>query len=209
MHRHHRCSYRYGHKHLHGLLQPRVCLQRDRPIRPRYSGLRPCHRPEPQYADAYGNRGFAYAGKGQYDRTIQDYDRAIALNPNFGEAYYARGIVYDEKGQYDSAIQELDRAIALNPKYADAYNNRGFVYEEKGQYDRAIQDFDRAIALNPNLAEAYINRGGTYSKKGKYDRAIQDFDRAIALNFRPSGRLWDLFPTSSEYEQSANAQKSC
>jgi tetratricopeptide (TPR) repeat protein len=35
----------------------------------------------PTYAEAYYNRGIAWADKGDYDRGIADYTRAIELNP--------------------------------------------------------------------------------------------------------------------------------
>lgn len=45
----------------------------------------------PNLAEAYRDRGVAYAGKYDYDRAIADYDRALALNPNYAEAYLSRG----------------------------------------------------------------------------------------------------------------------
>src|SRR3990167_8365577 len=37
---------------------------------------------DPNLAQAYNNRGLAYADKGQNDRAIEDFNRAIALDPN-------------------------------------------------------------------------------------------------------------------------------
>ncbi len=45
-------------------------------------------------ADAYYNRGIAYHKKGQYNRAIQDYDKAIEINPQYADAYNNRGVVY-------------------------------------------------------------------------------------------------------------------
>jgi tetratricopeptide (TPR) repeat protein len=84
---------------------------------------------------------------GQHDRAIEDYNKAIALNPNYAEAYYNRGNAYYFKGQYDRAIEEFNKAIALNPNDATAYNNRGLAYGKKGHYDRAISDFQRACDM--------------------------------------------------------------
>jgi Tfp pilus assembly protein PilF len=36
-------------------------------------------RHDPNYADAYESRGRAYAARGDQDRAIVDYDKAIAL----------------------------------------------------------------------------------------------------------------------------------
>ncbi len=54
--------------------------------------------------------------KGEYDRAIADYDKAIALKPKYADFYNNRGIAYDKKGEYDRAIADYDKAIALNPK---------------------------------------------------------------------------------------------
>jgi len=36
---------------------------------------------DPNYADAYTNRGFAYYIRGQYEKAVQDYDQAVWLDP--------------------------------------------------------------------------------------------------------------------------------
>ena len=36
----------------------------------------------------------AYGDKGEYDRAIEDYNKAIALNPDLSDAYYNRGMVW-------------------------------------------------------------------------------------------------------------------
>jgi len=136
---------------------------------------------DPDFAEAYSNRGSAYADKGDLDHAIADYDQAIALKPDFAKAYYNRGVTYDEKGDLDHAIADYDQAIALKPDYADAYNNRGVDYAAKGDLDHAIADFDQAIALKPDFAMAYNNRGSAYGEKGDLDHAIADCDQAIAL----------------------------
>ena len=45
----------------------------------------------PDYADAYYNRGNAKSKLGQHFAAIADYDIAIRLNPDDAGAYYNRG----------------------------------------------------------------------------------------------------------------------
>jgi tetratricopeptide (TPR) repeat protein len=136
----------------------------------------------PQYADAYSNRGNAYYDKRNYDQAIEDYSKAIELNPQYAIAYYNRGNAYYNKRNYDQAIEDYSKAIELNPQYADAYSNRGNAYYDKRNYDQAIEDYSKAIELNPQYAIAYYNRGLAYYNKRNYDQAIEDYSKAIELN---------------------------
>ena len=60
---------------------------------------------------AYRNRGVAYNRKGEYDRTIADFDDGIRLNPNYAKAYNDRGVVYASKRDYARAIADYDQAL--------------------------------------------------------------------------------------------------
>jgi tetratricopeptide (TPR) repeat protein len=64
-------------------------------------------------AGAYTNRGDAYNHKGQYDRAIEDYNKAIQLNPNLAVAYNNRGVAYADKGQYGKAISDFQKACDM------------------------------------------------------------------------------------------------
>jgi tetratricopeptide (TPR) repeat protein len=141
-----------------------------------------CIRLKPDAANAYYNRGTAYAkGLGQYHRAIQDYNEAIRLKPDNAEAFNNRGVAYGNLGQYHRAIEDFDKAFRLKPDYAMAYYNRGRAYCDLGQYQRAIEDFDKAIRLNPDYSDAFNNRGTAYKSLGQQQRAIQDYNEVIRL----------------------------
>jgi len=135
---------------------------------------------------AYYNRGLAYNQKGDPDRAIADFNKAIELNPNFAVAYGMRGVAYDHKGDPDRAIADYSKAIELDPNLALFYGERGIDYNQTGDPDRAIADFNKVIELNPNFAPAYGARGSAYETKGDPDRAIADYRKATELGFAPS-----------------------
>src|SRR3989338_1360137 len=133
-------------------------------------------------ANEWFNKGYEYDLKKDYDKAIEAYTSAIALDPNDAFAYNNRGNAYADKGQHDRAIEDYNKVIALDPNDALAYNNRGIAYGKKGQHDRAIEDYNKVIALDPNDALAYNNRGIAYGEKGQHDRAIEDYNKVIALD---------------------------
>ena len=140
----------------------------------------------PNYADAYNNRGVTYVEKGNLDHAIEDFNTAIDLKPNYA-AYNNRGLAYDKKGEFNRAIEDYTKVIDLNPNYTETYNSRGNAYDKKGEFDKAIEDFNTAILLNPDYANAYSNRGRTHGSKGEFDKAMIDFGKAIKLDPKLAG----------------------
>ena len=126
-------------------------------------------------------RGLSAEDKGELDKAIQNYDKAIELKPDFFGAYNNRGVAYGGKRDFDTAIKDFTTAIELKPDLFGAYNNRGNAYVKKGDFDTAIQDFTTAIEIKPDYADAYNNRGNAYGEKRDFDTAIQDYDKAIEL----------------------------
>jgi tetratricopeptide (TPR) repeat protein len=130
---------------------------------------------------AYKNRGGAYRDLGNYEQAIEDYGRAIEINPGYADAYFNRGVAYNGLGNYEQAIEDFNRAIEIKPDFAYAYYNRGVVYNGIGNYRQAIDDFGRAMKMKAVYADTYYNRGLAYAHIGNYDQAIEDFNRAIEI----------------------------
>jgi len=134
------------------------------------------------FSFAYNNFGIFYYYLGEYHKAIDDYTKAIQLNPNYTDAYYSRGIAYYNLKQYKKAIFDYTHVILLDSNYISAYMNRGNAYNNSGQYEKAITDYTQAIQLNPNDVSIYINRGNAYTNLEEYEKAIADYTYAIQLN---------------------------
>ena len=76
------------------------------------------------YGNAYFNRGSAFATKGDHNRAIADFTKAIEITPQNADLFYSRGLVHRAKGEISEAIADYTRAIELNPRHAAAYNSR-------------------------------------------------------------------------------------
>jgi tetratricopeptide (TPR) repeat protein len=102
-----------------------------------------------QVGDAYINRGQHYYEQKEYDKAIEDFNRAIPLKPKWLEmAYGNRGNAYYAKGEDDKAIDSYDKAIAMDAKYTAALTARGLLYEKAGAIERAKADYEAALAAD-------------------------------------------------------------
>ncbi len=136
----------------------------------------------PNYAEAYNNRGNVRNDLGDKQAAIDDYNQAIKINPNDALAYNNRGLVREDLGDKQGAIDDYNQAIKMNPNLAGAYYNRGFARYDLGDKQAAIQDYNQALKINPNHAQAYINRGIARYDSGDKQGAIADYNQAIKIN---------------------------
>ena len=118
----------------------------------------------------------------RYDEALQDYNRAIELDPKYKWAFTGRGFTYRSIERYEEALQDYNRAIELDPTYEWAFTGRGFTHYLMERYDEALQDYNCAIELDPKDERAFRCRGLTYRSIERYDEALQDYKRAIELD---------------------------
>jgi tetratricopeptide (TPR) repeat protein len=138
---------------------------------------------DPNYAEAYNNRGNTHADLGQYPEAIADFSEALNYDhPDLGLIYYNRGNTYLEMGRYDEAIADFSDAIQNSySRIALAYYNRGNANLALRRYYSAIDDFELAISHDPSYIQAYNNRGSTQVYLENFTDAINDYSTAIEL----------------------------
>ncbi len=143
----------------------------------------------PNYADAYGNRGFVYYCAKNFSAAIKDFDKAIQLNPLDAQNYTYRGLCYRQT-DIAKATADFDKAVELLPNNPNVYFNRGKFYEyDAKDFSKAVQDYSRAIDLTTRedlLALNYQNRGSAYRKLKMFGKAIEDYTRAIEILEKPA-----------------------
>lgn len=131
-----------------------------------------------------------------YDKAIEDYTKAIELNPNFADAYYNRGLAWVaiKEKEYDKAIKDYTKAIELKPDYADAYyNERGLAWKAKGKYKEAINDYTDAIKIKPDFANAYYNMGLARKEYNDDPEKIkQEFEKYLELGI-DENEIWTKY----------------
>ena len=81
----------------------------------------------PDRADCYSNLGIVFQSTGRFDRAIDAYRRAIAIEPDHANAHNNLGAVLRATGDPAGAEAEYRAAIAIDPGHIDAYTNLGIL----------------------------------------------------------------------------------
>jgi len=71
-------------------------------------------------------------------RAIQEYRRALALNPNSDEAHEGLANIYNHIGLLDEGLEEEQKAAAINPNSSAILLTTGDVLSWQGKYEKAV-----------------------------------------------------------------------
>jgi lipoprotein NlpI len=95
---------------------------------------------------------------GDLEGALEDFDRAITLNPRNYDAFNLRGVVHTRLGDTREAMYDFQRAIDIDQTRPEAYNNRAIAFSDRDEHMQALQDCDEAIKVAPGYAETYMTK---------------------------------------------------
>ncbi len=104
--------------------------------------------PETNLAYSYTNRALAYTKIGRLGPAIEDFNKAIEVNPNLAEIYDGRGTALTRKGEYVNGILDFNKAIELNPKDTGLFYNRVWAYFLSGDNEKVQKEFINLVEMD-------------------------------------------------------------
>ena len=140
----------------------------------------------PQDTSAYD---FVLRGKlnyeaGELDAAIEDFQRALDMEPIKESYHYYKYVAYFDNKQFSKAINQIDQAIELNPNFYGYYYFKGNAYYQLEEYQKAVSEYSIALELDIHNADLYYHRGLAEHALENIPEAIRDYDTAIAYNPR-------------------------
>ncbi|HMB30052.1 MAG TPA: tetratricopeptide repeat protein, partial [Blastocatellia bacterium] len=127
--------------------------------------------------------GDAYSGIPEnYDKAIEQYNRAINLGFGNSVVYVKLGNVYLRKANYQAAASQCAEAIKRDIKYREAYScvHKAFLAQPRGD-DKAKDFYRRLIDANPQNDLAIYHLGLIYVAQRRRNDAISQYNKLQAL----------------------------
>ena len=124
---------------------------------------------------------------GDTDNAIQEYRRALELNPNNAEAHLRLGfLIYNARKMYKEGMAHYYEALKANPNDPRIHHDLGMALLHQRQFDQAIKHISEALQRMPNGLDRQYNPVGmhlnlalAFSYTGKFKEAISHFSEVL------------------------------
>lgn len=120
--------------------------------------------------------------KGEHDKSIMYYRRALALNRNCLSAWTLMGHEFVELKNSHAAIESYRRAVDINTKDFRAWYGLGQAYEVLDMHLYALYYYQRATNLQPSDKRMWQAMGNCFEKIDKLEEAVRSFEKALAVD---------------------------
>jgi serine/threonine-protein kinase len=156
--------------------------------------------------------GHLNATLGKNDLALQEFQKALDINPRDASALMGLAGVYERTGRISDAEVNYKRAIALRPDYWDGYHALGDFYDRQKRTQDCIAQYRRAIELTPDNPETYSDLGVVYMElkdSQSYAAAEAALQKSIQLapNYQAYTNLGWLYMEQKRYAESAAATR--
>jgi arylsulfatase A-like enzyme/Flp pilus assembly protein TadD len=133
--------------------------------------------------EIWNDVGFAYAKKGEGDKAIEAYDKALSLDNKYAEAYFNLGEEYlsqalknRDQDLLKKSLRSFQEAIKVDQNYPSPYFGLGRAYRVLSNFDGAIHSLEKAVELQSDFDAAIYYLGLTYLDKGEKSKALVYFN---------------------------------
>ena len=100
---------------LNRLMEQGIVAMRDRRYAAALQAFDRMVEQAPQFAEGWNKRATVHFLMGNWQASVRDIQRTLALEPRHFGALFGLGMIYDALGQPEAALRSFEATLALNP----------------------------------------------------------------------------------------------
>src|SRR4051794_3371890 len=131
---------------------------------------------------AWFNLAAAYQGLKLFEKAIDAYQYAIAIDEKFDYAYRNIGDAYIRLKKYKDAIEALEKVLELSKPEEVIYEAIGHCYDRLKNFAQARFHYRKASHLNPEDSKLLYKVACTYYNEGQFVSAVKQLESALKID---------------------------
>ncbi|HJU46227.1 MAG TPA: tetratricopeptide repeat protein, partial [Chitinophagaceae bacterium] len=131
---------------------------------------------------AWFNLGAAYQGLKLYEKALDAYKYALAIDEKFDYAYRNMGDAYIRLRKYKEAIEVLEKVLELSRPEDVIYEAIGHCYDRLKNYAQARFYYRKASHLSPEDSKLCYKIACTYFNEEQWTQAVKHLEAAMQIH---------------------------
>ena len=131
---------------------------------------------------AWFNLAAAYQGLKLYEKAIDAYQYAIAIDEKFDYAYRNMGDALLRLRRYREAIEVLEKVLELARPEDVIYEAIGHCYDKMKNYALARFNYKKASHLSKDDSQLHYKIACTYMNEAQWESAVKSLEKALTLH---------------------------
>lgn len=133
------------------------------------------------YAQRHYESALDFFEQGQYDKALQQIDKAIQKSPENPDMYSTRGVFLHRMNDIVHAIEAYKTALKVAPDHTFSHYNLGLIYMKQNKTLQAIQEWEAVIRIKPSDTDAIFNIAVALSHMGKSKQAVPFYQKVLQI----------------------------
>jgi tetratricopeptide (TPR) repeat protein len=131
---------------------------------------------------AWFNLAAAYQGLKLYEKAIDAYKYAVAIDEKFDYAYRNMGDAFIRLRKYKDAIEVLEKVLELSRPEDVIYEAIGHCYDRMKNFAQARFYYRKASHLNQGDSKLYYKIACTYINEQQWSMAVKQLESAMQIH---------------------------
>ncbi len=150
--------------------------------------------------------GIIYDDRGEYDKAVDYYKRALKYNPEYTPAYRNLALTYRHAGNLEEAVKAIEKALDIDPENLNNMVLFGNLLFLQNRYKDAAAKYEKALEFDKENPSALYNLALTRFKLGdeitgiEYLKRAGTADRAGEIAHLSYAKLGVIFTERKDYE---------
>ncbi len=136
----------------------------------------------------------------KYIDAIDQFQKAIVIDPRKVDAYINLGYAYHMSDDLDKAVEEFEKALEYDPgnevlveNLVSVYENQAGNFASLGDYENALRYFGKIEGLAPNTVDLFYNIGLMHYQNKDYREGLKYFAKHLDASPEDEEVLYRVF----------------
>ncbi len=115
----------------------------------------------------------------EWEKSIDEYDKSVRINPKFSPPYNLMGYAYRSLEKYSDAEKAFKTYIELIPNDPNPYDSYAELLMKIGRFDESNAQYRKALSVDPHFINSYLAIATNLDFKGEYDKARKELQSLL------------------------------